>query len=106
MFSSLLTWRRVGFAVTDPHPLPGGIGLSIQDGAQASEAGVWPRLDSVGRGKSGLRRGRLHGADVVGGVVRSSPPEVSQVGEGQFLWLVREEQAASGLSKLKDVCLP
>lgn len=70
-----------------PHLLPGGVGLSVQDGTQAAEAGGRLRLDSIGRG-----RGRLHGADVVGGLVRSSPPELSQVGEAQFLWLVREEQ--------------
>lgn len=111
MFSSLLSWRRVCCAVAEPRLLPGGIGLSVQDGAQASEGGVLPRLDSVGRGQRGLIRGRLHGADVVGGLVRSSPPQVSQVGEAQLLWLLREEQilvrhGQSAPSGPTEACLP
>lgn len=86
----LLSWRRACSAITDSHLLPGGMGLSVQDGTQASEAGIGRRLDPVGRGQAGLRR--VHGADVVAGLVPSPPPQVSQVGEAQFLWLAREEQ--------------
>lgn len=86
VFLVLLSWRRHCSAVIHPHLLPGGI-LSVQDGTQASEAGVRPRLNTVSRGRGSPRRGRLHRTDVVCGFVRSSSPEVSQVGESQFLWL-------------------
>lgn len=52
MFLSQLSWRRVRSAVGDPHLVPGAVGLSVQDGAQASEAGVGPHLDPVRRGCS------------------------------------------------------
>lgn len=92
LVSALLSWRRVCSVLTNPHLPPEGVGLSVQDGTQASKGSVGPRLDSVGRGQPGLRLGRLHGADVVGGPVPSSPPEVSQVGEAQFLWLVKRRE--------------
>lgn len=87
MFLLLLSWRRCCSAVIDPHLLPGRIGLSVQDGTQASETSVRPRLNTVSCGHDRLRRGRLHWTDIVCGFVRSSSSEVSQVGESQFLWL-------------------
>lgn len=93
--SQPLSRRRVSSAAVTvvvavgPHLVPAAVGLSVQDGAQAPEAGVRTHLDAVDGRVSRLRgrRRRVDGTHVVGGFVRPSPPEVSQVGEAQLLWL-------------------
>lgn len=89
--------RRPSSAVHDSaHLVPGALRLPVQDGAQAPEADVRPHLHPVGSGGGrGRRRGGgrgLDGADVIGGVVGASPPQVGQVGETQLLWLQGRDQ--------------
>lgn len=85
LWSGVLSLRCVSFAVLKPHLVPGG--LPVQDGTQAPEAGVWPHLNTVGRRLSWLRCGRLHGTDVISGLVRPPPPQVRQVGKAQLFRL-------------------
>lgn len=73
--------------VFEAHLVPGPVWLSVQDGAQASEAGVGPHLYPVHCRLSWLRRGRLDWTDVVRGFIRPLLSEVSQVREAQLLRL-------------------
>lgn len=93
----LLSWRWVSCAVVEPHLVPGVAGLSVQDGAQASEAGVGTHLHAVRRGLSRWWRGQLDGTHVVCGLVRPSSPEVSQVREAQLLWLDRNKRQGQNI---------
>lgn len=89
------------------HLVPGALRLPVKDGAQAPEAGVRPHLHPVGRRPRRRGRGRgggrgLDRADVIGGVVGPSPPQVGQVGETQLLWLRRaggREETGKGESQ-------
>lgn len=75
----LLSWRWVCSVVIEPHLVPGVAGLSVQDGAQASEAGIGTHLHAVHHRLSWQWGARLDGTHVVCGLVRPSSPEVSQV---------------------------
>lgn len=72
------------------HLVAGVIGLSVRDGAQASEVVVVVvamRLGAVPCRMALKRPGRLNGANVVCGFIRPPPSQMRQVGEAQLFGL-------------------
>lgn len=85
--SGLMRWGRTAASASAsasalrPHLHP--LGVPVEYGAEAPEAAVGP----VGPVNQGLGLCRLQGADVVRGLVRLLPPQLTEVGKGQLPWL-------------------